>query len=138
MTTNTRSIITNYANQHREPRSIITNYRSITTNIRFIITNTRSMTTHTRSMITNHANQQIVADNIYSALKQTPLTNHYSQINTINKNNTNVTCKVKERSSTKNSKKNANKQNNKKPICYKCKKIGHYPNNCIFDKNCRN
>ena len=49
---------------HREPRSIITNHRSITTN-------TRSMTTNIRPMITNHANQQIVADNIHFAKKQT-------------------------------------------------------------------
>ncbi len=70
--------------------------------------------------------------------KQTPLTNQYDQINTINKNYTNVTCKDKEKSPTKDSKKIATKQNNKKPICYKCKRIGHYQNNCISDKNCRN
>ena len=39
-------------------------------------------------MTTNHANQQMVADNIHFAKKQTPLTNQYGQINTINKNNT--------------------------------------------------
>ncbi len=35
--------------------------------------------------------------------------------------------------------KNPNSQTNytKKLICYKCKKIGHYQNNCISDKNYR-
>ena len=41
---------------HREPRSIITNHKFMTTN--------------TRSMITNHANQQMIADNMYLAKKQ--------------------------------------------------------------------
>ena len=39
---------------------------------------------------------------------------------------------------TKDSKKKVTKQKNKKPICHKCKKIGHYQNNCVSDKNCRN
>ena len=36
--------------------------------------------------------------------------------------------------------KNPNSPTNytKKLICHKCKTIGHYQNNCIYDKNCRN
>ena len=90
-----------------------------------------------KSMTTNHTNQQLVADNIYLAKTQTPLANQHGQLNTINKNNTNVTYKDKKKSPTKDSKKNVTKQNNKKPICHKCKKIGHYQNNCISNKNCR-
>jgi hypothetical protein len=42
-----------------------------------MITNIRSIITNTRSMIINHANQQMVADNIHFAKKQTPLANQY-------------------------------------------------------------
>ena len=59
-------------------RTIITNHRTLTTNTRSIIPNTRPMTT-------NNANQQMVANNIHFAKKQTPLANQYGQINTINK-----------------------------------------------------
>ena len=55
---------------HREPKFMITNHRSMTTNTRSIIINTKSMTTNTRPMITNHANQQIVANNMYLTKKQ--------------------------------------------------------------------
>ena len=41
----------------------------MTTNTRSIIINTKSMTTNTRPMITNHANQQMIADNMYLAKK---------------------------------------------------------------------
>jgi hypothetical protein len=35
---------------------------------------------------------------------------------------------------TKNSREKVTKQ---KLICYKCKKTGHYQNNCVSDKNCK-
>jgi hypothetical protein len=88
---------------------------------------------------------EIVTDNIYLATKQTPLANRHGQINTINKNNT-YKDKKKHKldktptidSPTKDSKKKEIKEKNKKPICHKCKKIGHYQNNCVSNKNWRN
>jgi hypothetical protein len=86
----------------------------------------------------------LVGDNIYLAKKQTPLANQHDQINTINKNNTNINYKDKKtkkhkpyKSPTKNSKKYDIEQNTKKLICHKCKKVDHYQNNCISDKNGR-
>ncbi len=77
-------------------------------------------------MTTNHA----TADNIHFAKKQTPLASQYGQINAINKNNTYKDKKKHKLDKipivdppTKNSREKVTKQ---KPICYKCKKIGHY------------
>jgi hypothetical protein len=98
-----------------------------------------------KSIVTSHRNQQLAADNIYLAKKETPLANQHGQINTINKNNTNINYKDKKNHKhklyklpTKDSKKHDIKQNTKKLICHKCKKIDHYQNNCISDKNGRN
>ena len=81
--------------------------------------------------------KQQATGNFNLVKKQTLLTSRYGQINTIKKDNT-----YKERKKyklgkvvnppTKISREKVTKQ---KPICYKCKKIGHYQNNCVSDKN---
>jgi hypothetical protein len=83
----------------------------------------------------NHA----IADNIHFAKKQTPLASQYGQINTIKKDNTCIDTRKKHKLDkislpivdppTKNSREKVTKQ---KPICYKCKKIGHYQNNYVY------
>ena len=72
----------------------------------------------------------MVADNIHFAKKQTPLASQYGQINTINKNKTYKDKKKHKLDKIsiidpliKESREKVTKQ---KPICYKCKKIGHY------------
>jgi hypothetical protein len=134
-------------------RIIITKDRTLTTNNSHIIPNTRHIISNTRPLTTNHANEipiipntrlfttnHAIANNIHFAKKQTPLTSH-GQINTINKNNTYKDKKKHKLDKipiveppTKNSREKVTKQ---KPICYKYKKIGHYQNNCVSDKNCR-
>ena len=96
--------------------------------------------------------KQQITDNIHLATKQTLLTSQYGQINTINKNKKDNTHKDKKKLKkdkkdktpivdivdsltidplTKNSEE---KITNHKPLCYKCKKLGHYQNNCVSDK----
>ena len=75
--------------------------------------------------------------------KKTLLPSQYGQINTIKKDKKDNTYKEKKKPKvdkipivdppTKNSREKVTKQ---KPICYKCKKIDHYQNNCVSDKNC--
>jgi hypothetical protein len=96
--------------------------------------------------------KQQITDNIHLATKQTLLTSQYGQINTIKKNKKDNTHKDKKKPKkdkkdktpivdivdsptidplTKNSEE---KVTNHKPLCYKCKKLGHYQNNCVSDK----
>ncbi len=93
--------------------------------------------------------KQQITDNIHLATRQTLLTSQYGQINTIKKNKKDNTHKDKKKPKkdktprvdspiidplTKNSKE---KVTNHKPICYKCKKPGHYQNNCVSNKSCK-
>ena len=101
---------------------------------------TRHMNQNTRLLTPNHA----IASNIHLAKRQTLLASQYDQINTIKKDKKDNTYKDKKKPKvdkilivdplTKNSRKKVTKQ---KPICYKCKKTGHYQNNCVSDKKCR-
>ena len=88
--------------------------------------------------------QQII-DDIHLATRQTFLISQHGQINTIKKNKKDDTHKDKKKPKkdktpivnivnsplTKNSEE---KVTNHKPLCYKCKKLGHYQNNCVSDK----
>ena len=83
----------------------------------------------------------MVVDNIHFAKKQTPLASQYGQINTINKNNTYKDKKKHKLDKipiidppTKDFREKVTKQ---KPISYKYKKIGHYQNSNLSDKNCK-
>jgi hypothetical protein len=100
-------------------------------------------TSHTRLLTPNYT----IAGNIHLAKKQTLLPSQYGQINTIKKDKKNNTYKDKKKPKvdkivdpptidppTKNSREKVTKQ---KLIYYKCKKTGHYQNNCVSDKNCR-
>ena len=93
--------------------------------------------------------KQQITDNIHLATRQTLLTSQYGQINTIKKNKKDNTHKDKKKPKkyktfivdspiidplTKNSKE---KVTNHKPICYKCKKSGHYQNNCVSNISCK-
>jgi hypothetical protein len=96
--------------------------------------------------------KQQITDNIHLATRQTLLTSQNGQINTIKKNKKDSTQKDKKKPKkdkkdntpivdivnpptidplTKNSEEKVTKH---KPLCYKCKKLGHYQNNCVFDK----
>jgi hypothetical protein len=125
----------------------IPNTRHIVSNTPYTpsLTNTRPLTSltttrHITRLLTSH---HTIASNIHLAKKQTLLPSQYGQINTIKKDKKDNIYKEKKKPKvdkipivdplTKNSREKVTKQ---KPICYKCKKTGHYQNNCVFDKNC--
>jgi hypothetical protein len=122
----------------------LTTPKDMTTNYAYKISNTPSLTpltkthahgipntSHTRLLTPNYT----IAGNIHLAKKQTLLPSQYSQINTIKKDKKKPKIdKIVNPPTidlpTKNSREKVTKQ---KLICYKCKKTGHYQNNCVSD-----
>jgi hypothetical protein len=92
-------------------------------------------TSYTRLLTPN----QQVTDNINLAEKQTLLASQYGQINTIKKDYTYKNNKKHKLDKITNPLTEIfrEKVTKQKPICYKCKKLGHYQNNCVSDKMCR-